>query len=264
MDIEYLLVEHFQVMVQFQENGNNWWSASWWTWWSAGTTLGQWSLNMEKSAWAWANSPGNTSAGIAWSAWTSSNPSMTNISWVAWWSWWSAAFWWWTWWSAGTSTRWPSYNIYWFTYLMHLATAQSLPTALSYWSIASSWGWWSWATNGSVSATGWGWWWAGGNGWFIRIASKIWDFVWIITATWGNWWNWGNGVHSWSWWAGWGGWWGWGNGGIILRIYYKLLNDCTKTLTWWTGWTWGALAGNGSNWSAWTNWNTWETISIQI
>ena len=245
-------------------NWNNWWSASWWTWWSAGTTLGQWSLNMEKSAWAWANSPANGSAGIAWSAWTSSNPSMTNISWVAWWAWWSAAFWWWAWWSAGTSTRWSSYNTYWFAYAMHLATAQLLPTALSYWSIASSWGWWSWATNGSVSATWWGWWWGGGNGWFVRIASKIWNFIWTITATWGNWWNWGNAAVSWIWWAGWGWWWGWGNWGIILRMYYELLNDCTKILTWWTGWAWGALAGNGSNWSAWTNWNTWETISIQI
>jgi len=234
----------------------NWNNASWQTAWA---TLNQWTLNAEKNAWNWWNwwSNGYWSNGITWEG---SNPSLHNVNGVAWWAGWPWPWWvWWT--SAGwTATRWNDYNkLLWLSSLIHIACWSF--TNNQYWWIPWSW-WWGW---GWWSSIWWNWWWAWSNWGLIWICSKFWNFMGVIEQKWWNWANWWNASTpfggSWSWWGGWG--WGW-SWWITVRIYRKLIADCTFTQTWWTAWTWWAWILSWSAGSVGTAWATWTTITMTL
>jgi len=226
-------------------------------WWAAWTTLWQGSLNAE--IWAWAGGNG-ASPWVAWTAWTASTLSLSNVSSVQWWAWWT----WWSWawaaaWALAASTRGSKYNtvVNSLSILFHSATAQWTQFENYKGKASSSGGWWG-TGNGDA---GWAWGWAWGNGWLIWIASYIFSFTWIVTATgWAGWVGWAWSLNRWGWGGGW-----WGNWGTFLRMYNTIPNDCTKTLTGWAWWAWWAIwSGSSTAGSAWTTGATGETISITI
>ena len=249
-----------------QNNTNNWtnWANAptsiWWalggTWWSV---LNQWSLWWNLAwwnGWNW-NLPAS-----AWDNWlsTSWNPTYLTSNWANWWSGWagnSSAWWTSTWW---TSTRWDLYNSYInLTWLLHPASIPSIPAQYKIgWGWAGWWGgWWSGAW---TTWYWWGGWWAWWEWGIIWISSKVFNFTWLMTATWWNGWNWGawssaNGANGW-----WGGWWAWWRWGLIYLISSLFTAIWTQTLTWWTWWTgwapwvWWSWGVAWSNWSAWTIW----------
>ncbi len=246
-------------------NGNNWTSASlytWGTWWAALNVWTIWVNYWGKNWGNWGIWPSTTH--INWLAWDNSNPSYSNTNAVAWASGWDFL-----WgllnngWAAWTATRWVNYNQY-------LNIAQSLsqfsmPTRVyntTYNWLPSSW----WAGGGQHNWNLTAWWGGGGNGgnwWTIVIHCSTYIGAGVIESkgwTGGNWANWQN---NWWWVGAWGGggWSGW-SGWVIFFTYTSGVSP-TTTVTGGAGGTPGANSWfAGALAQAWFTWSNWTTIII--